>query len=104
MTDDVIRLHQTKWSLAGYLLVVVIVVNVFTYWFLCRPELEMKEKDPAGYSYLQAIVGRAGWIWALAPRQRCAVHCIFATVLILVIFVVIGIFSKYQRASRARSL
>jgi hypothetical protein len=91
------HLSQSKWARAGCVFVFLIVANVFTYWVLCRPEVEMKEIDPKGYSYLQTVLGRAGGIWALSARQRCALHCLFATVLVLVIFAVAALLSKYRR-------
>jgi hypothetical protein len=93
--------RQTKRSFAGYLLVIIL-SNVFTYWFLCRPELAMKQQDPGGYSYLQTVLSHAGGIWALSTRQRCVVHCVFTTFLVLVVFAVVGVVSKYYGASRAR--
>jgi hypothetical protein len=60
---------QSKWVRPACLFVVLIAANVFTYWFLCRPELEMKKMDAKGYSYLQTVLGRAGGIWSLSAHN-----------------------------------
>jgi hypothetical protein len=92
---------QSKWVRPACLFVVLIAANVFTYWFLCRPELEMKKMDAKGYSYLQTVLGRAGGIWSLSAPQRCAVHCLFATLLVLVIFAVLTALTKYRHKAQA---
>jgi hypothetical protein len=81
---------------------VVVIANVFTYWFLCRPEFEMREKDPEGYAYLESVLGHAGGILALSTAQRCAVHCLFTTVLILTVFAVSWGLSRYRRSRHLR--
>lgn len=96
------RQRHPRWSAAGFVFAVVVVANVFTYWLLCRPELEMREKDPQGYSYLRTVVGHAGGIVALSTVQRCAVHCLFTTVLILSVFAVSWGFSRYRRLLHSR--
>src|SRR5712671_1051266 len=58
------RHRHAQWSAAGVVFAVVVVANVFTYWILCRPELEMRAKDPHGYSYLRTVLGQAGGILA----------------------------------------
>jgi len=100
--DGIVRRRRSKRSFAGYLLVIIL-ANLFTYWFLCRPELAMRAQDPGGYSYLHAVLSHAGGVWALSTRQRCVVHCAFTTFLVLAIFAVVAaVVSKYYGASRER--
>ncbi len=101
-TNGIAGLRPTKWSLAGFLCV-IIAANLFTYWFLCKPELEFKANDPGGYSYLQKVLGSAGGILGLSASQRCIVHCIFATILALVICAVATLLSTIWRANLARN-
>ena len=96
------RQRHPQWSAAGFVFAVVVVANVFTYWLLCRPELEMRKKDPQGYSYLRTVLGRAGGILAFSTAQRCAVHCLFTTVLVLAVFAVSWGLSRYRRSRHLR--
>jgi len=84
------------------LVAVVVVANVFTYWLLFRPELKMRENDPQGYSYLRTVLGHAGGILPLSTAQRCAVYCLFTTVLILSVFAVSWGLSRYRHSRHLR--
>lgn len=100
--NGIAGLRTIKSAFAAYLCV-IIAANFCTYWFLCRPELELKANDPRGYFYLQSVLGRAGGIWGLSASQRCIAHCIFTTLLALVICAIATLLSTIRRASLARS-
>ena len=84
-----------------FIVVIVTLANAGTYWFLCRPDLQMRDADPAGFRYMTNVFRSVGGITALSPWNRCLIHFAFTTLVIFAAFALGVVASRRWKGRRA---
>lgn len=83
-----------------FIVVIAALANAGTYWFLCRPDLQMRDADPAGFRYMTHVYRSAGGIMALSPWNRCLIHFAVTTFVIFAAFALGAIASSRWKGRR----
>jgi multisubunit Na+/H+ antiporter MnhC subunit len=85
------------------LLAIILFVDAGTYLLLCKPELDLRKSDPAGYAQLSRVRASAGGIWNLSGETRCLVHCAIATSIVIAAALLAFIVDRFVRERRQRA-